>query len=151
MNTRAPHVGNSAPCPPCRFFASLMQPFFTMLLLCAAAQDAVRASMPTPGHPISHATPRIEDPDDPVQRYLEAVDRGELVIFGQTLARSMIVPARVEYVYELSSRTTRIRVYSNLKEPLPVPGQSDCRILSVGAVMEDGHITEIESHIWMKQ
>ena len=107
--------------------------------------------MPTPGHPISHVTPRVEDPDDLVQRYLEAVDRGELVIFGQTLGRSMIVPARVEYAYELSSRTTRIKVFSNLKEPLPVPGQSDCRILGVGAAMEDGHITEIESHIWMKQ
>lgn len=62
----------------------------------------------------------------------------------------MIVPARVEYVYELSSRATRIRVHSNLKQPLPVPGRPDCQILSVSAVMEDGHITEIESHVWIK-
>lgn len=151
MSTRMPCLGSGAPrslrSPPW----GVTKPVFAVLLLCAAALDAVQASMPTPGHPISHAIPRIEDPDYLVQRYLEAVDRGELVIFGQTLARSMIVPARVEYAYELSSRTTRIRVYSNLKESLPVPGQSDCRILSVGAVMEDGHITEIESHIWMKQ
>ena len=151
MNTRMPCLGRGAPRSlrsPCW---GVTKPVFAVLLLYAVALDAVQASMPAPGHPISHATPRIEDPDYLVQRYLEAVDRGELVIFGQTLARSMIVPARVEYVYELSSRTTRIKVYSNLKEPLPVPGQSDCRILGVGPVMEDGHITETESHIWMKQ
>ena len=150
MNTRVPHVGKSAPCPPCRFFASLMQPFFTMLLLCAAAPDAVQAAMSVPKHLISPETPRIEDPDSLVHHYLQAVDRGELVIFGQKLDRSMIVLVRIEYVYELASRTTRIKVYSNLKAPLPVPGQPDCQILGVSAVMEDGQITEIESHVWMK-
>jgi len=127
-----------------------MQPVFAVLLLCAAAPDAVQASLPVPKHPISLDRPEFENPDTLVDRYLEAVERGELKLFGLTLARAMIVPARIEYVYDLFSRTTRIKVYSNLKEPLPVPGQSDCQILGVSAVMEDGQITGIESHVWMK-
>ena len=103
-----------------------------------------------PKHLSNLDRPEIEAPDPLVERYLEAVDRGELKLFGLTLARSMIVPAHIEYVYDLFSRTTRIKVYSNLKAPLPVPGQPDCKILGVGAVMEDGQITEIESHVWMK-
>jgi hypothetical protein len=129
---------------------ALMKPVFAVFLLCGAAPDAVQAALPVPKHLISPDTPRIEDPDYLVQRYLDAVDRGELKLFGQTLARSMIVPARVEYVYELSSRATRIKVHSNLKQPLPVPGQPDCRTLRVSAVMEDGHITEIKAHVWIK-
>lgn len=133
-----------------RVSGALMKPVFAALLLCAATPHAVQAALPVPKHLISPDTPRIEDPDDLAQRYLDAVDRGELKLFGQPLAGSMIVPARVEYVYELSSRATRIRVHSNLKQPLPVPRQPDCQILSVSAVMEDGHITEIESHVWIK-
>jgi len=150
MSTRVPCVESGASRPPCRFFASLMQPVFTMLLLCAAAPDAVQAAVSAPKHLISPDTPRIEDPDNLIHHYLQAVDRGELVIFGHKLDRSMIVPVRIEYVYELSSRTTRIKVHANLKVPLPVPGQGDCQILAVGAFMEDGHIVEIESHVWVK-
>jgi hypothetical protein len=128
-----------------------MKSIFLAWLLCAFVPGTVQASVSVPEHLIDPARPRIEDPEAIVQRYLTAVDRGELEIFGQKLVRSMLDPVRVEYVYDLSSRTTRIKVYSNLKEPLPVPGQPDCQILSVGAVMEDGHITEMESHVWMKQ
>lgn len=126
-----------------------MKSILTGLLLCAAALDAVEASVPAPKHPINLDRPEIEAPDPIVDRYLEAVDRGELAIFGKTLDRSMIVPTRIEYVYDLFSRTTRIKVYSNLKEPLAVPGQSNCRILGVSAAMDDGHITEVESHVWV--
>src|SRR5690606_6063577 len=99
---------------------------------------------------ITADTPSLEAPDTLVHRYLEAVDRGELQLFGHTLNRAMIVPVRVEYVYELSDRTTRVRIHSNLKAPLAVPGQPDCRVLAVSAVMEDGQITEIESHVWIE-
>jgi hypothetical protein len=128
-----------------------MKAVFAVLLLCAAALNAVEASVPVPNQLISPDRPENEAPDTLVQRYLQAVDRRELAIFGKTLDRSMIVPTRIEYIYELSSRTMRSKVYSNLKQPLPVPGQGDCRILGVSAVLEDGHITEIESHIWVTQ
>jgi len=127
-----------------------MKPFFAVLLLCAFVPATALASVPVPKRLIIPDTPRIEDPNMLVHRYLEAVDRGELYLFGQKIDRAMIVPARVEYIYELSDRAMRIKVYSNLIQPLAVPGQNDCQILGVSAVMEDGVITEIESHVWMK-
>jgi len=120
-------------------------------LLFAFVSGAAQASVSVPEYLINPAAPKIEDPDTVVQRYLAAVDRGELEIFGMKLDRSMLNPVRVEYVYDLSSRTTRIKIHSNLKESLPVPGQHGCQILSVGAEMEGGHISEIESHVWLKQ
>ncbi len=119
-------------------------------LLWTAMPATPLAAVNVPKHLIHPDTPKMEEPDSLVARYLQAVDRGELAVFGHTLDRSMIVPVRVEYVYDLSSRTMRIKVYSNLNEPLAVPGQGDCRILGVSAVMEDGSITEIESHVWVK-
>jgi|APFre7841882724_1041349.scaffolds.fasta_scaffold50850_3 hypothetical protein len=128
-----------------------MKSVFLAWLLCAFVSGAAQASVPVPDYPINPAALKIEDPDTVVQRYLAAVERGELEIFGLKIERSMLNPVRVEYVYDLSNRTTLIKVHSNLKQPLPVPGQRGCQILSVGAVMEDGHITEIESHVWLTQ
>jgi hypothetical protein len=128
-----------------------LKSLFLVSLLCVFVPAAAKASVSVPDYLINPAAPKIEDPDTVVQRYLAAVDRGELEIFGLKLDRSMLNPVRVEYVYDLSSRTTRIKLLSSLKEPLPVPGQHGCQILSVGAEMEDGHITEIESHVWLKQ
>ncbi|MDO9467078.1 MAG: hypothetical protein Q7J36_07235 [Thiobacillus sp.] len=150
MNARVSTVGNH-PSPALQGRpASLVQAVFAVLLLSATAIESVRASVPVPKHLIDPGLPRIEDPGKLVDRFLQAVDRGELTVFGQTIARAMIVPVRIEYVYELADRAMRIKIYSNLNAPLPVPGQDDCRILGVSAVMEDGSITEIESHVWMK-
>lgn len=150
MNARVPIVGNH-PSPASQVRpTSLVQAVFAVLLLSATAVETVRASVPVPKHLIDPGTPRIEDPGSLVDRFLQAVDRGELTVFGQTIDRAMIVPVRVEYVYELADRAMRIKIYSNLNAPLPVPGRDDCRILGVSAVMEDGSLTEIESHVWMK-
>jgi hypothetical protein len=130
--------------------ASLVQAVFAVLLLSATAIESARASVPVPKHLTDPGMPRIEDPDSLVDRFLQAVDRGELTVYGQRIDRLMIAPVRVEYVYELADRAMRIKIYSNLNAPLPVPGRDDCRILGVSAVMEDGSITEIESHVWMK-
>jgi hypothetical protein len=149
MSTRIPCAGHKTPRPLRSLSGNLMQTAFAGLLLCASV-EAAQAAVAVPRHLINPDAPRIEDPDSLVHRYLQAVDRGELVIFGQKLDRSMIVPVRIEYVYELASRTTRIKVHSNLKTPLPVPGHGDCHVLTVSTVIEDGHITTIETHIWMK-
>jgi len=150
MNMREPFAGSrtsrSLPGNPGGF--SLRA--FATLLLFAAAIGTVQASVPASKHLSNLDGPEIENPDTLVGQFLEALDRGELKLFGQTLDRSMVVPVRIEYVFELLSRTTRIKVHSNLKQPLPVPGQPDCRVLGVSAVMEGGTITEIESHVWVK-
>jgi hypothetical protein len=147
MNARAPSLvyGSSR-----SLRGGFMKSVFALLLLCAAVPATALASVPVPRHLANPDTPRIEDPDALVERYLAAVDRGELQVFGQKIDRAMIVPVRVEYVYELSDRAMRIKVYSNLNQPLAVPGQPDCQILGVSAVMADGVITEIESHVWLK-
>lgn len=149
MNARVPCAGHKTPRPLRSLPGSLMKTVFAVLLLCAYS-EAAQAAVAMPRHLVNPDAPKIEDPDSLVHRYLQAVDRGELMIFGQKLDRSMIVPVRIEYVYELSSRTTRIKVHSNLKAPLQVPGQRDCQVLTVSTVIEDDHITEVESHIWMK-
>jgi hypothetical protein len=86
-----------------------MKPVFAALLLCGAAPEAAQATVPMPSRLISVDGPEIQNPDTLADRHLQAVDRAELRLFGETLARAMIVPSRVEYGYELSSRTTRIK------------------------------------------
>ncbi|HWR76701.1 MAG TPA: hypothetical protein VN283_05785 [Thiobacillus sp.] len=128
-----------------------MRSIFVVLFLLAITLDAGYAAVNVPEHLIDPGKPRIDDPDSLVHGYLDAVDRGELIVFGRRLDRSMITPTHVEYVYELSSRKTRVKIHSTLKEPMPVPDHPDCQVLSVSAVIDGGNIFEIESHVWIKQ
>jgi len=108
------------------------------------------AAVNVPGYWIDPSQPSIEDPDRLVDAFLKAVDRGELTIYGRTLAREMINPIQVEYVYDLLSRKTKLRIHATLEEPLTLPDQPGCRILCISAEMEDGRIVEIESHLWIE-
>ena len=129
---------------------ALMKRFYLVPLLLAGVINTASAAVEVPRYLIDPARKQIEQPDALIQHYLVAVDRGELEVYGQKLKRSMLVPTRIEYVYDLSSRTTAIKIYSTLKEPLPVPGQRTGSIEAVSALMTDGHIIGIESHIWIK-
>lgn len=121
------------------------------LLACAPLQTGAFAAVPVPRHLIDPAAPRIDDPDTLVQQYLAAVERGELVVFGTALDRTAIVPVRVEYIYQLASRSMQIRVHALLKTALPVPGHRNCAVLAVSATLENGSITEIESHVRVRE
>jgi hypothetical protein len=92
--------------------------------------------------------PHIAGAETVLKSYLDAVDRGELRTFGRRLERSELIPVRVEYIYQISSGTMEIKVYSDLKEPVPVPGQPGSKVLGVSSTMDDGKIVETESHIW---
>lgn len=120
-----------------------------VLALLAALPGAGDAAVP--GHLAAPDAPRLEDPDRLVAQFLAAVDRGELVVFGHTLSRAMLDPARVEYSYDLATRSTRIRVHAALFAPLPVPGRTNCEVRAVSAVIQGGRITEIESHVWLEE
>ena len=109
------------------------------------------AAVYVPEHFPDTSRPRVADPDDLVRRYLTAVDRGELKAFGHKLERSMITPVRVEYIFDLINRTSRVKIYSDLKEPLAVPGRQDFRVLGVSAILDDGKIVETQSHVWIDQ
>jgi len=103
------------------------------------------------GRPTGDAGPGLGEPRHILGAYLAAVDRGELQVFDQTLDQSMIVPARVEYVYDLEAATTVIKVFSRLKKPFPVPNRKECEVRGVSAVLSaDGHIVETAAHVWMK-
>lgn len=92
---------------------------------------------------------QFREPLEIIEIYLRAVDRGELVVFERKFNKSMLVPVSVEYVYELESATSRVKVYSELKEPVPVPGQEDCKLRGVSAILDErGRILETEAHIW---
>ena len=90
-------------------------------------------------------------PNEVVAGFLEAVDRGELRLFGKVLKRNMVTPRRVEFIYELNGAAPAIKVYSQLTPPVPVPDQQNCEARAVGALMSlDGHIIDMETHIWMR-
>jgi len=102
-------------------------------------------------HPKGEARPGFGEPHHILGAYLAAVDRSELQVFDQTLDRSMIVPTRVEFVYDLESATTVIQVYSRLKKPIRVPNREECEVRGVSAEMSaDGHIVDTAAHIWIK-
>ncbi|NNL07089.1 MAG: hypothetical protein HKO86_05135 [Gammaproteobacteria bacterium] len=93
--------------------------------------------------------PVFHEPQEIIESYLRAVDRGEMVVFDTVLDKTMLVPVSVEYVYELDNPTPKIKVYSKLKQSMPVPGQQDCELRAVSAILDaDGHILETEAHIW---
>lgn len=81
--------------------------------------------------------------------FLRAVNRGELIIFNQILDESMLIPLRVEYIYELDSKNQSVKVYSELMQPLPVPSGQTLIFHGVSAVLNaKGHIIEVEAHVW---
>ena len=91
---------------------------------------------------------QLHEPHKVVELYLKAVSRGELIVFERKLDRSMLIPVRVEYVYELNSAMPTVKVYSELKEPMSVPVLENSRIRGVSAIVDaDGHIIETGAHI----
>lgn len=125
-----------------------MKPLIALLTLLAL--NPAFAAVSVPEYWIDPSQPAIEDPDRLVDAFLKAVDRGELTIYGRSLTREMINPTQVEYLYDLLSRKTSLRIHATLKEPLKLPDQPGCRILCISAEMEDGRIVEIESHLWIE-
>ena len=123
------------------FFAKLT---FFVLVACGAYAFAHVVE-----GPLGQIEPQFREPREIVEMYFQAVDRGELVVFDRKLNKSMLRPISVEYVYELKSDTPRIKVYSELKQPIPMPGQESCKLRGVSAILDAaGRIIETEAHIW---
>ena len=99
--------------------------------------------------PLAGMRPEFHEPQAVIEIYFKAVSRGELVVFEQALDKSMLIPVSVEYVYKLDSPIPRVKVYSELKQRMPVPGQQSCKVRGVSAILDtEGHIVETEAHIW---
>ena len=102
--------------------------------------------------PLDLPQPQFRAPYEVVDLFLDAVSRGELIVFDRRLNKSMVNPVRVEYVYELESAIPRVKIFSELKQPMPVPGQDGYKLRGVSVILDsEGRIIETHMHIWPAQ
>lgn len=123
--------------------------FIPLLLAIAFLSSGYTPVKPIPCQPEA-GRQDVVDAKSVLNSYLAAVDRGELLSFDRRLSRADINPVRVQYNYLIASGATKTQVYSTLKEPMPVPGQPDYRVIGVCSAMENGRIVETESHVLLK-
>ena len=110
-------------------------------------------TMQAAAHVPEYLEPYVEVPDlEPmviVDRFLEAVARGELAVFGTPITRDRVVPRRVHFVYDLETRESAREVYADLDPPVPVPGQAGCEVRGIDALLDAfGEIVESAAHVW---
>lgn len=118
---------------------------FVTLLVAAPASAHVSMQQPRLAPPAQH------DRHEIVRMFLQAVNRGEVMLFGHDIKPEMLQPTRVEYIYELNSPTPEIRVYSEITTPLAVPDNDTCEIRALSATLdEQGNIIEVKAHVWPK-
>jgi len=107
------------------------------------------AGAPIVLQPPALMAPKFTQPHDVVKIFFLAVDQGGLVIFDQTLSRSMITPLRVEYTYDLDGPVPVISVYAELITPMAVPNDKDFEVRGVSAILDaEGRIVAAKAHIW---
>ena len=87
-------------------------------------------------------------PKEIIDVFLKAVDRGELIVFEQTIDKSILIPLRVEYVYELNGSQPTVKIYSEIKKLIRIPGHEGIRLRGISAIIDGvGHIVEIRAHV----
>jgi len=80
--------------------------------------------------------------------FLNAVDRGELILFEERLTRRCIEARNVIYEYRPGNRYPLIKIYSDIVEPMALPDMPAMRIVGVTAVLdENGHVIETIAHV----
>lgn len=98
----------------------------------------------------SQSTVNQEDhkPHEIIEIFYAALKRGELIVFEQRYDKSMIIPLRVEYIYELNGTVPVVKIYSELKRLTPVPLHEGIKLRGISAILnDDGHIIEIRVHV----
>ena len=84
-----------------------------------------------------------------IEIFYKAVDRGELIVFEQILDRTVLIPLRVEYVYELDGSKPIVKIYSEIKKPMPIAEHGGILLRGISAILDgDGHIIEIRAHVF---
>ena len=76
------------------------------------------------------------DPQKVFRAFMNAVARGELIVFGESLAEDVLDPRRVEYIYTLETRLPTVRVHAVLNHPFPIPGAPSVRATAVTGVLD---------------
>ncbi|MEW6131933.1 MAG: hypothetical protein AB1591_02035 [Pseudomonadota bacterium] len=124
--------------------------FIALVLSIACLTSAYMPVSPPPCPAGAGSASDFAAPESVVRNYLAAVDRGELLSFERRLERADINVVRVQYNYLIASGATETRVYSTLKEPMPVPERPEYMVIGVCSAMVDGSIVETESHVLLK-
>lgn len=79
--------------------------------------------------------------------FLQAVDIGQMEVFDQILTRNMLQPVQVEYTYTQEGPYPKVKVFSLLNEPIPLPTMPDVYVIGVSGVMDiNGNIIESIAH-----
>jgi len=76
------------------------------------------------------------DPQKVIRAFMNAVARGELIVFGESLAGDALDPRQVEYIYTLDAQLPTVRVYAVLNQPFPIPGAPSVRATAVTGVLD---------------
>jgi hypothetical protein len=86
--------------------------------------------------------------DEVVDIFLVAVDRGELIVFDNTISRDILDPVQVKYIYSFNDEDPSISIYSLLKQSLKIPGVDDCTAGAIEVMLDiDGTIIDSSIHI----
>ena len=83
-----------------------------------------------------------------INLFLDAVERGELMVFEQVISRSMLEPVKISYVYDIRNDDIMIRIYSRLFEPMVVPHYEQFYVNGVSVSVDDsGDIIDVSVHV----
>lgn len=85
-----------------------------------------------------------------IEIFYDAVNRGQLIVFEKKLDGSMMIPIRIEYVYELNGDEPTVKIYSELKKLISISLYEGVKIkLSGVSVVLDssGDIIDIKAHV----
>lgn len=120
--------------------------FFVLLFLAPAYSGAEIARIQD--IPFETTSPEFKEPFEVIQSFLNAVDRGELTLYGLTIEQSMLEPKLVEYVYQLDSMTRSVKIYSRLRQALSVPELKRVKIIGISVYLDqDNSISEVLVHV----
>ena len=125
-----------------------------MLIFCAPVQAnsqshnyfLVKMDQPVESQQTELIYPSV-NAEQVIEIFRAAVNRGELQLFEQQIAFSMLKPQQVEYIYKIGEQKPIVKVYSLLDKPLPLPTMPDIRVAGVTVILDaKGHIIEAVVH-----
>ena len=78
-----------------------------------------------------------------VNMFLEKVDQGKIIIFGQIISRTDLRSSNVSLVHDTNDHTNSIRLYFDLKKEILIPDNQDFYV--DGITVETDHNGKIVS------
>lgn len=88
------------------------------------------------------------NPINTLDIFYQAVNRGELIIFGQKIEKSLLIPMQVEYIYKFDGTKPFVKIYSELKYDVSIAQHPEIKLRGISAVLNNsGHIIETSAHV----